>query len=136
MYAYHPSDDTVKSVDECLESGKVQDVWKIMNANDIIDGIDELGVLIYGHDKNAYWFGSQLSIGETKKKIAGSERNSTSGDFRYDCRNEMGNVESNKRVCLNREHGLQRMLENSIDIHWGLHRTLYKLDTLVRQGKC
>lgn len=71
MYAYHPSDDTVKSVDECLESGKVQDVWKIMNANDIIDGIDELGVLIYGHDKNAYWFGSQLSIGETKKKIAG-----------------------------------------------------------------
>jgi homospermidine synthase len=27
-------------------------------------GIDELGVLLAGHAKNAYWFGSQLSIAE------------------------------------------------------------------------
>jgi homospermidine synthase len=49
MYAYHPTDDTVTSVDECLGSGKVQDKWKILNAKDIVDGFDELGVLIYGH---------------------------------------------------------------------------------------
>jgi homospermidine synthase len=30
--------------------------------HDIVDGIDELGVLLYGHAKNAYWYGSQLSI--------------------------------------------------------------------------
>ena len=35
--------------------------------NEIVDGIDELGVLLYGHAKNAYWYGSQLSIEETRK---------------------------------------------------------------------
>ncbi len=35
--------------------------------DDIVDGIDELGVLLYGHAKNAYWYGSQLSIEETRK---------------------------------------------------------------------
>ena len=30
-------------------------------------GIDELGVLLAGHKKNAYWFGSQLSIDEARK---------------------------------------------------------------------
>ena len=30
-------------------------------------GIDELGVLLYGHKKNAYWYGSQLSIDETRE---------------------------------------------------------------------
>ena len=37
-----------------------------MEADEIVDGIDELGVLVYGHAKNAYWFGSQLSIGEAR----------------------------------------------------------------------
>src|SRR5256884_9773483 len=30
-------------------------------------GIDELGVLLAGHKKNAYWYGSQLSIGEERQ---------------------------------------------------------------------
>ena len=34
---------------------------------EIVDGIDELGVLLYGHKKNAYWYGSQLSIDETRE---------------------------------------------------------------------
>jgi homospermidine synthase len=32
--------------------------------DEIIGGKDELGVLIAGHDRNAYWFGSQLSAEE------------------------------------------------------------------------
>ena len=28
--------------------------------------IDELGVLLYGHARNAYWYGSQLSVEETR----------------------------------------------------------------------
>ena len=32
-----------------------------------MDGGDELGVFLYGHKKNAYWYGSQLSIEETRK---------------------------------------------------------------------
>ena len=35
--------------------------------NEITDGIDELGVLLAGHQKNAYWYGSQLSIAEARK---------------------------------------------------------------------
>ena len=39
----------------------------ILDENEIVDGSDELGVLLYGHKKNAYWYGSQLSIEETRK---------------------------------------------------------------------
>ncbi len=39
----------------------------ILDENEIVDGIDELGVLLYGHAKNAYWYGSQLSIEETRR---------------------------------------------------------------------
>jgi homospermidine synthase len=44
-----------------------QETWQILSEHDIVDGIDELGVLVYGHAKNAYWFGSQLSIDETRR---------------------------------------------------------------------
>jgi homospermidine synthase len=35
--------------------------------DDITKGIDELGVLLAGHKKNAYWYGSQLSVEEARK---------------------------------------------------------------------
>ena len=44
----------------------LQDSKRIM-LDDITDGIDELGVLLAGHQKNAYWYGSQLSIEEARK---------------------------------------------------------------------
>jgi homospermidine synthase len=30
-------------------------------------GIDELGVLLAGHRKNAYWYGSQLSVDDARR---------------------------------------------------------------------
>jgi homospermidine synthase len=36
---------------------------------DITKGIDELGVLLAGHKKNAYWYGSQLSIDEARSLV-------------------------------------------------------------------
>jgi homospermidine synthase len=66
-YAYHPSDDTVLSLHEF--EGRAfarQPRIRLMN-DEIVDGIDELGVLLYGHAKNAYWFGSQLSIAEARR---------------------------------------------------------------------
>ena len=65
-YAYHPADDAVLSLHELFGSGKMQEKHHILDENEIVDGIDELGVLLYGHGKNAYWFGSQLSIEETR----------------------------------------------------------------------
>ena len=35
--------------------------------DDITSGIGELGVLLAGHKKNAYWYGSQLSIDEARQ---------------------------------------------------------------------
>ena len=67
-YAYHPANDAVLSLHEIFgATGKMQPKWHILDENEIEDGIDELGVLIYGHGKNAYWYGSQLSIEETRE---------------------------------------------------------------------
>ena len=67
-YAYHPCDDAVLSLHEMAGNAwKRQPTWKILDENEIVDGVDELGVLLYGHAKNAYWYGSQLSIEETRK---------------------------------------------------------------------
>ncbi len=67
-YAYHPANDAVLSLHEMWgNAGKVQETQHILDENEIVDGIDELGVLLYGHEKNAYWYGSQLSIEETRR---------------------------------------------------------------------
>lgn len=66
-YAYHPCNDAVLSLEEMFgRAGERQPEHHILDENEVIDGIDELGVLLYGHGKNAYWYGSQLSIEETR----------------------------------------------------------------------
>jgi homospermidine synthase len=66
-YAYHPADDAVLSLHEMFgHAGKAQPQFHILEEDEIVDGIDELGVLVYGHARNAYWYGSQLSIEETR----------------------------------------------------------------------
>ena len=67
-YAYHPSNDAVLSLHELFgRAGVPQKEHHILGESEIVDGIDELGVLLYGHAKNAYWYGSQLSIDETRR---------------------------------------------------------------------
>jgi homospermidine synthase len=67
-YAYHPCDDAVLSLHELFgRAGVVQPDNHILTENEVVDGIDELGVLLFGHKKNAYWYGSQLSIEETRR---------------------------------------------------------------------
>ena len=68
-YAYHPSDNAVLSVHEfCGRNYQLQERKRIM-MDDITSGIDELGVLLAGHAKGAYWYGSQLSIEEARKLV-------------------------------------------------------------------
>ncbi len=67
-YAYHPCNDAVLSLEEMFgQIGERQSSQLILDENEIVDGLDELGVLLYGHAKNAYWYGSQLSIEETRQ---------------------------------------------------------------------
>lgn len=67
-YAYHPPDASVLSLWEMFGQAEVpQKKVHLLTEKEIVDGSDELGVLMYGHGKNAYWFGSQLSIQQTRK---------------------------------------------------------------------
>lgn len=65
-YAYHPCDDAITSLHELAgKTWQQQPVQRLM-MNEITAGIDELGVLLAGHGKGAYWYGSQLSVGEAR----------------------------------------------------------------------
>ncbi len=65
-YAYHPADDAVLSMHELNgKNGEAQPNKRLM-MDEIVSGIDELGVLLCGHAKGAYWYGSQLSIEEAR----------------------------------------------------------------------
>lgn len=66
-YAYHPCDDAVLSIHEFAgKNWKVQDRQRLM-MDEIESGIDELGVLLMGHERGAYWYGSHLSIDEARE---------------------------------------------------------------------
>jgi homospermidine synthase len=65
-YAYHPADDAVLSVHELAgKNWNMQSRTRLM-MDEIISGTDELGVLLMGHAKGAYWYGSRLSIEEAR----------------------------------------------------------------------
>ncbi len=65
-YAYHPCDAAVLSLHELAGRNFVLQERKRILMDDIVSGIDELGVLIAGHGLNAYWYGSQLSLAEAR----------------------------------------------------------------------
>ena len=67
-YAYHPCDDTVMSLHELAgKEWRLQAQLRELGAADIASGMDELGVLLCGHRRNAYWYGSRLSIDEARR---------------------------------------------------------------------
>lgn len=43
---------------------EMQDTWRLMT--EITSGMDELGVLLMGHEKGAYWYSSRLTIEEAR----------------------------------------------------------------------
>ena len=66
-YAYHPCDDAVLSLHELAGKGwHLQERRRELVNGTIIAGMDELGVLLAGHGKNAYWYGSRLSNETTR----------------------------------------------------------------------
>lgn len=68
-YSYHPCDDTVLSLHELAgRDMRLQSGRRIIR-DEIDQGIDELGVLLMGHARGAYWFGSRLSI-EAARQLA------------------------------------------------------------------
>jgi homospermidine synthase len=65
-YAYHPCDAAILSLHEFAGRNFVLQDRKRILMEEIASGIDELGVLLAGHKRNAYWYGSQLSVDEAR----------------------------------------------------------------------
>jgi|SRR5579883_1124884 homospermidine synthase len=66
-YAYHPCDDAVLSLHEYAgKNWRLQSRHRLM-MDEIESGIDELGVLLMGAARGAYWYGSRLSIAEARR---------------------------------------------------------------------
>lgn len=66
-YAYHPCDDAVLSLQEFAGNGWRFPPRQRLLRDEIDAGFDELGVLLMGHKKGAYWYGSQLDIAEARR---------------------------------------------------------------------
>lgn len=68
-YAYHPCDDAVLSLHELAGKNWQEQKHKRIMRDEIVSGVDELGVLLMGNNKGAYWYGSRLDI-ESARKLA------------------------------------------------------------------
>lgn len=70
-YVYCPADAAIASLHELrMNQYKLQSAQRIMS-DEIIDGVDELGVLLMGHSLNAWWTGSVLDIHEARRVVPG-----------------------------------------------------------------
>lgn len=65
-YAYHPCDDAVLSILEMEGKHWAAQASHHILRDDITAGMDELGVLLMGHDKGSYWYGSRLEIAQAR----------------------------------------------------------------------
>jgi homospermidine synthase len=68
-YAYHPCDDAVLSVHEFAGKNWELQGEKRLMTDEIVSGMDELGVLLMGHAKGAYWYGSRLTIEQARALV-------------------------------------------------------------------
>jgi len=66
-YVYHPCDDAILSLHELHERN-----WSLQEkqrpiTDEIVSGIDELGVLLLGNPRGPYWLGSRLDIHDARE---------------------------------------------------------------------
>jgi homospermidine synthase len=80
-YAYLPTDAAIASLTELKMRGyRLQPNLRIMN-DEITDGMDELGVLLLGHELNGWWIGSQLDIQDAPPHAASKRDDATGGSL-------------------------------------------------------
>ena len=66
-YAYHPCDDAVLSMHEMPGRAGGRRSASGCMMEEITGGMDELGVLLMGHERGAFWYGSQLTIEQARE---------------------------------------------------------------------
>jgi homospermidine synthase len=68
-YAYHPCDSAVLSLHEFAgKNWQLQKTHRLI-MDEITHGIDELGVLLMGHARASYWYGSRLDVDEARSLV-------------------------------------------------------------------
>lgn len=67
-YSYQPCAAAILSIHEFLGNNMQPLTTHKVLKDEITQGMDELGVLLMGHDKGAYWYGSQLTIDEARRR--------------------------------------------------------------------
>lgn len=70
-YAYCPTDAAIASLHELRMRGLDLQADQRIMGDEVIDGRDELGCLLLGHDFGAWWIGSLLDIHETRELVGG-----------------------------------------------------------------
>jgi homospermidine synthase len=68
-YAYHPCDDAVLSLHEIAGKNWRLQRRKRLMTDEIVKGMDELGVLFMGNRRGVYWYGSRLTV-EAARRLA------------------------------------------------------------------
>ncbi|CRM62864.1 MULTISPECIES: saccharopine dehydrogenase NADP-binding domain-containing protein [Pseudomonas] len=67
-YAYEPCDQTLASIMLLDKHQTNYDFKKTILKDEIISGADELGIFLISNKYDAFWLGSNLSIGKTRKQ--------------------------------------------------------------------
>ncbi len=71
-FAYLACDGAMASLHESMMTGwRIPEAQRVLNA-DIVEGRDELGVLLLGHGLTGWWYGSQLDVHEARRLVPGN----------------------------------------------------------------
>jgi len=68
-FAYHACDNAWMSLHQVAGREWIRHPEERVMVDEIDDGRDELGVLLMGHKKGAYWYGSDLTIQKTRELV-------------------------------------------------------------------
>ena len=72
VFSYQPCDAAFSSLHESvMRDWAAPGAVRILN-HDIVEGRDELGVLLMGHALGGWWFGSQLDVHEARRLVPGN----------------------------------------------------------------
>ena len=68
-FAYHACDNAWMSLHQVAGREWIRHPEERLMVDEIAAGRDELGVLLMGHKKGAYWYGSDLTIDKTRELV-------------------------------------------------------------------
>ena len=135
-YAYHPCNDAVLSLHEVFgRAGAPQEDVHILDEHEIADGIDELGVLLYGHAKECLLVWLAAVDRRNARGRAISERHRLAGHFGGPRRNGLGAREPEGRHRRDRRDGFPPLPRSADALSRPCHRHLHGLDTSHRPSR-